>query len=468
MRAREFILTEGSNLSVSTLNDYPDRPGQFADLINKGFEFTGTSGEKVVFDPVNADQLINRIKNRAEKSIILSATVNGQPNQQFNTSKIIKPPAMRGTGGADAPKARKEYNVGDIGECMMGMAVAGRILNLGDDIGVDQIKKFWPFITWQIGQEGAVKSVTGSISRNVQYPEKGTAQDKLELKLVMNARSYQPLDAMFKSGNIAPDVAATIQSTVNYVNERNEIKNLVNTIRENKNSNTVRVISDGISDNVGTVADLIISIDEKPIRLISLKTGSTRTLGQASGISYENLNFFFKTALNVDISEFREELDSLQGIKDIKAKYRTGLDVLNRVYDEKIFPSLQAELEDGTVRKESEMIKTLARAANIFGRGRNQEDVIIVKLSDNPRSVGYKAMKITDNLYEALKALDLTVSKTNDANGRTIKIKVRKDPDVKIKGDADLLVQIRSFYQSKGYIRNYFEYGDQLIDLAQF
>jgi hypothetical protein len=476
MRAFEFLLE--ASLRPSELKKYDTRPGQFADLINQGFVFKNKDGQDVVFDKVDKDTLINSITTLpVQQSFTLPGKVAGEQVSDINTSTIIKPAAMRGAKGQPETE-RKSYNIGDIGEALMGLCVTGRLFNEGKDVNEAQILAFWPFIEWQKTGSGANITASGRIQRSVEYAEEDISPDTVELIIKMNDRSFAPLDEMMNKKELAKDVKGALSSTLAYVNERDEIKNLVSEIKSRKGNNKVEVISDGISDNIGTVADLVINVDGERIRLLSLKTGGTQTLGQASGTTYERrdeegnliggLSYFFETAFGFSISEYKNDLEQTKQITDKKERNQAGFEILKRIYDEKIYPQLESELEDGTIRKQSTTLKTMARAANIFARGKKLEDVVLVKLSDNPNSAGYKAMKITDNLYEALAKLDLEVSMSGSDTGRKIEIRVKKEPGLKMKADESLLFRIRSFYQTQGYVRNYFEYGDELIKLASF
>lgn len=475
MRFFEFL--KEANLSTAELKKYDNRPAHFADLINQSFVFKNKNGEDVVFDKIDKDQIISSITNTPKgQTFSLPGTVNGKKVAAISTSTVIKPAVLRGK--EPSATERKTYNIGDIGEALMGLCVTGRLFNEGKDVNEAQILAFWPFIEWQKTGTGANITASGRIQRSVEYAEEDISPDTVELIIKMNDRSFAPLDEMMKKKELAKDVKGALSSTLAYVNERDEIKNLVSEIKSRKGNNKVEVVSDGISDNIGTVADLVINVDGERIRLLSLKTGGTQTLGQASGTSYERrdeegnlvggLSYFFETAFGFSISEYKNDLEQTKQIADKKERNQAGFEVLKRIYDEKIYPQLESELEDGTIRKQSSTLKTMARAANIFARGKKLEDVVLVKLSDNPNSAGYKAMKITDNLYDALTKLDLEVSMTGSDTGRKIEIRVKKEPGIKMKADESLLFRIRSFYQTQGYVRNYFEYGDELIKLASF
>ena len=121
-------------------------------------------------------------------------------------------------------------------------------------------------------------------------------------------------------------------------------------------------------------------------------------------------------------------------------------------------------MADETAANETSIVKKLASAAIIFGKGGSTEDVTLVKLSSNPKDIGYTVAKFSDSLYDAMSKLDLEVNfKTESPNTRTIQFYVRSEK----KNIESLLVQIRSFYQSSGYVRNYYEYGNQLLALAK-
>ena len=144
MRAFEFLLE--ADLSPSELKKYDTRPGQFADLINNGFVFKNRDGQDVVFNKVDKNTLIKSITTHpARQSFTLPGKVAGKDVLDINTASIVKPAEMRGAKG-HLEAEKKKYNIGDIGEALMGLCVTGRLFNEGNAVKESQILAFWPFI----------------------------------------------------------------------------------------------------------------------------------------------------------------------------------------------------------------------------------------------------------------------------------------------------------------------------------
>ena len=437
------------------------RPAKFVSLINQGFEFKTDDGKSVIFNKeTNPGEILNKINSaKYRSSLLLPATVNGVENQMVNTSKVTKPSEMKGVGGDN----RKTYSIGDIGEAVMAAALFARVKNKGAEVNQKNIEEAWNNSSWS----GMNKSlaILGTNTTEINWGEPGNQPDTVTLEIKINKSGYEALNKMIQTGTINREVSTVIASALAYINSRPEIINLINLIKSKKSKNLVKIVSDGISSSKLTTADLYVSVDNKKINLISLKTGKTQTLGQKSGVTAEALNYFFMTALGMKIPEnFVEELNQVQSIKNVKEKNIKGFSDIRKIYDEFIIPTLTEKMADETAANETSIVKKLASAAVIFGRGGSTEDVILVKLSSDPKNIGYTVARFTDSLYDAMSKLDLEVNfKTKSPNTRTIQFYVRSEK----KNIESLLVQIRSFYQSKGYVRNYYEYGNQLLALAK-
>ena len=136
------------------------------------------------------------------------------------------------------------------------------------------------------------------------------------------------------------------------------------------------------------------------------------------------------------------------------------------LYDQVIFPQIEKSLATQSPGKEAAIVKQLARAANYFARGEAMEDVEIVKLDDKIKSGNYKILRFSDDLYDAMKHLDLEAKLINTGKGRTIQIWVKPEADEKVSKSANKLCQFRTQKMGDSY-RNYFETGAMLEKLTQ-
>jgi hypothetical protein len=249
-----------------------------------------------------------------------------------------------------------------------------------------------------------------------------------------------------------------LNSAVKFANESGGVANACQRVRKDPNNNNIQVVSDGTSDAKGTKADMVLAVDGQKINLLSLKT-DTKTLGQKSGLEFENVQYFFATSFGIDITPYRSYLDPTLG----KEKLFQNLCV--ELYDKIIYPQVKRMVEDQTPAREVSLIKRLSRAANIFARGDKLEDIVIVKLNDKVAAGNYKVMRYTDALEDAMKHLDLDVNYQTREGGRTIQILVKPKPGEKLGSKSNLLCQFRTQLMGD-YPRNYFEVGEIMEDLV--
>jgi len=228
-------------------------------------------------------------------------------------------------------------------------------------------------------------------------------------------------------------------------------------VRNDKNSNKIYVLSDGVK---GTKADLTLKIDGTNIRLLSLKTFSTETLGQISGVTMDALNKWFKTSFGLDVSKYSELFDPALGNEKI---FKNVL----RLYSDVIYPVVKKEVENQSPGQEAKIVRQLAAAAKYHARGEDDEDVDVVKLDDKIKDGNYKILKFSDDLYEAMKHLDLEASLVDTgANGRTIVISVKPAPGEKVPKGSNRLCKFRTQKMGKAY-RNYYEIGPMMEKLTE-
>ena len=90
----------------------------------------------------------------------------------------------------------------------------------------------------------------------------------------------------------------------------------------------------------------------------------------------------------------------------------------------------------------------------------------MVKLDDRIKEGNYKILKFSDDLYEAMKHLDLEVDLVaRGDNGRTIKISVKPAEGEELKQGSNMLCKFRTQKMGKSY-RNYFEIGPMMEKLT--
>jgi len=349
----------------------------------------------------------------------------------------------------------KAYNAGHLNELFMGIAVAAKFMNQNKDVSVDQVRR----LIFEAEPMFAEKRSTMDFNLNkvIKYQTKNRP-DNLKFLGVIPTKSAQAL-INYGVGPLPGDLASILAGVVKYVNESDSVDAAVARVMRDPNTNNIEITSDGTSDSAGTKADMTLSIDGSKVTLLSLKTSSSDTLGQKSGVSFEALQYFFKTGFNIDLTPQQQMFDPSLGKNKL-------IQNVFKLYDTVIFPKVEVLMNQQNPGKESEIVKQLARAANIFARGEGLEDVEIVKVNDSMPQGAYKILRFSDGLYDAMKKLDLFAHKIpTKGKGRTIQIFVR--PDVSgVNQKPAKLCQFRSQVMGKA-LRNYFESGTALDELVE-
>ena len=373
--------------------------------------------------------------------------VNGKLELQ-PTGVLFKGSEFSGAEG------KKPYNAGHLAELFMGLCVSAKFFNIGNTLTTEQVMDMIGHIETQI--EG--KNYVFTIIRNISYPEMGTKTDTLSFLARIPARSAESFITMAKARRFDSDLQAVFASAVRYVNESKSVSDSCAKVRKDKNNNKIDVISDGTTDAKGTKADLTLKVDGTKVNLLSLKTFGSDTLGQFSGLSYDNLSKWFRINFNLDIAPYKAQFDPSLGEDRIEKN-------LIKFYDDIVYPYVQKTVEDQKPGVEAEIVKQLAHAANVYARGETLEDVEIVKLDDKVSSGSYKILKFSDNLKDAMAHFDLETRYVNKGSGRTIQIWVKPAEGEKTAKGANRLCQFRT-QKTGGYIRNYFESGPMLEALT--
>lgn len=458
MRDLINIVTEES-LSKSTLIKYGDtRVKTLIDMIRDEADFqvdpskTEKYGDTVQIDPGMADTLQAAIDSgdlEANFPAKVTLLVDGVPTAE-SWSALFKSSAFGGKGGE-----RQPYNAGHLAELMMGLAVTGRFANRGGPVSVDQIVQMAGHVS--TGVVPGSQTMQFSLERTIDYPEIGSKTDSLKFQAKVPYSSAEQFIKQYQAGKFDSILQNVFSSAVKYANESEGVDRACAKVKNDKNSNQIDVLSDGVK---GTKADLTLKIDGTNIRLLSLKTFSTDTLGQISGVTIEALNKWFKTSFGLDLSKYNALFDPALGNEKI-------FDNVLKLYSDVIFPVVKKEVDNQTPGEEAKLVRQLADAAKYHARGEDDEDVEVVKLDDKVKDGNYKVLKFSDDLYEAMKHLDLDAELVaKGEKGRTIKIIVKPAEGEKVPKGSNRLCQFRTQKMGKAY-RNYYEIGPMMEKLTE-
>ena len=360
---------------------------------------------------------------------------------------------------------RKPYNTGHLAELFMGLAVTAKFFNLGNPITVDQMVDMFTFSQVTAHTNPKTNKLTSNIvftiSRDIDYPAsiKGRP-DHLTFKGVIPGVSADAFMKQVKTRQFAADVQAVMGSAVKYVNEAPSVAASVKQVQQDPNTNQINVTSDGTSDAKMTKADLILTVDGRKVNLFSLKTYSTDTLGQISGVGFDQVSRWFRSSFGIDLSKYKEQIE-----KTATKSPADAFKLLLRLYDI-FYPEIETLIDHQTPGQEAAIVAQLAKAANYHARGGAGEDVEIVKLDDKIKDGNYKILRFSDSLVDAMKLLDLETRYIKGDNGRTIQIWVKPEEGVKVPKGSNKLCQFRTQKMGGAY-RNFFESGPMLEKLTQ-
>ena len=346
---------------------------------------------------------------------------------------------------------QKAYNAGHLAELIMGIGIATKFVNQGADINMASFLEMYAQTMKGPGKKNYEFNFAGTIS----WPGATSKNDQITFRAVVPTKSAEEFVRQAQAKEFTSDLSSIIASAIRYVNESQGVQKACDRVRLDKNTNKIYVISDGSSDAKGTKADLQLSVDGTKINLLSLKTYSTETLGQISGIGYNQLSKWFNVAFGIDISKFEKLLDPTLGAEKV---YQN---LLTKIYDDYVYPEVKKLVENQSPGKEAKIVKQLAAAAHFHAKGEGLEDVEVVKLDDSVASGNYKILKFSDNLADAMGQLDLDVRYIGKGQGRTIQIWVKPEGDEKVARGANRICQFRTQKMGDSY-RNYYEIGPMM------
>jgi len=371
---------------------------------------------------------------------------------QIPLSWIDKTPNIKGK------EEGLDYNIGDIGEISLAVAVAAKFIKLGEDSNVIEFvnlaKKFI---------KSTRTNAKGKVLDSLKLDYQGTINHKTGKKDVIkviivapgrSVTSFVNLMATIESNQSFPeDVKGTILSAIQYAHNNPKIKHGIEITAKDPNQNTIEVLCDGQSDQKGTKADLLMDIDGKRINLLSVKTGPSQ-LGQATGHDWKKHQNFFKIVFNEDVSKYA----NLWGTTN-----EEHINALRKCW-EQVVPKVLRLTGGKSVQKEMALIQSfgqgLIRYANNYDEATGKSDTIdIVKLIVDPGTPGYHLMKIDQELAKKLETTDLHARVT--AGGMGVIVHGLVD------GKEHVLFKARTVHSKAGNtVRTLVEGGDFLDELA--
>lgn len=354
----------------------------------------------------------------------------------------------------------EDYNIGDMGEISLAVAATAKFLKLGKDCNVIEFVE----LAKQLVPETVLSPKTGKPLSSLRLAWTGSLvhdsgkEDVLKLVIMAPGRSVKSfvglMDSIETNEKFPNNLKGTILSAIQYAHDNPKIKYGIEKTAADPNTNTIEVICDGVSDQKGTKADLLMDIDGDRINILSAKTGPSQ-LGQASGHSWEKQEEFFKVVFGVDVKQHKK----LWGNTN-----EDHIAALYQVWQKSVIPKVLRLAGGDSVKKEIELVRSigqgLIRYSNNYDEKTGKSDTIdIVKLVVDPGSPGYSLMHVNSALATKLETTDLRATETAAGHG----VKVVGN----VNGRETLLFKARSYFsKAGGVIRTIIEGGELLDELA--
>jgi hypothetical protein len=420
MRAKEF-LSEAGLKPAGLRKNYVDnlilliRGNKPVTLVPKA---AGVHGKSVVIDQSEADRIQSILDASAgalnsngylDLAPIGKIKLAGGKSQFINLPDIEKSPEIKGKDS--------DYNIGDIGEIALGVAAGAKFLAAGAEVGAREFVDLALKMT-----QNTVVGKKGQLLDSLKLTYKGPLvhasgkQDNVDIIVVAPGRSVKAFVEMMNTIEInqkfPPEVKGTILSALEYARDAPKIKAGIEQTAADPNTNTIEVVCDGVSDQKGTKADLILHIDGKRINLISAKTGPSQ-LGQASGHEWTKQVTFFSTVFGVNVSAYQDAWGTTN---------EEHLSALQGIYSTLVIPKIQRLTGGNSVQAEAALVRSIAngliRYSNNYDEKTSQvETVDIVKLSTEPGTPGFSLLRVDARLESALMKTDLVGTATPNNQG---------------------------------------------------
>lgn len=436
MRYKDLI-TEASNLSTSEIKKYPERIQKFLSKIANKEPFELVSGGTVIIDPKDIS-LIRAFLSRTD--------VKGTLNLKTTDGTVISSSALKKTAefGGLAGKQGKVANQGEVAEGILGAATLARLIKRpGENITVEEVRA--------IINELPNNTTGGKITKKAVGGD--NISDVFTLEVKLKPATYKD----FKDKNKWPIVEGLTKSIVKYVNSY--VNKYGTFFEKNGRPDTVEVIADGVSNEVGSKVDVfMVYRDENGERRLqhfdlSAKTGTTMQIGQVgSGGAKATLDQSFEIAkalwqrFGVDLEPIRT--DYINSKNTLQAYIKTYNYVNNQ---------LKEKLASDKTDVEKAFLKQVINAIKYFGT-LNDDRVKLVQFTKS----GYYVLdfKKLDRLF-GNNDIDLD-SKIVIGDAGLPKIQIYDTVTGKD------LITIRVFRSgSTGYLRNYIEKGKLLVALTK-
>ena len=522
MRLFEFKLTEATLQRTST----PSWAGYLINLLDSNNIGVGPNGEKAYgqkLSPASKTLIksflkqfqdskgdIPALKKLAaeleETEVVLLPDKLKVPVKWIHKSAEIK-----GSASTESGREKKPWNEGEVAETILGAALFARFSSKGPVTSNDVKKALAKFVN-NVRPGGF--EITDS-KRNKQSPIDMKAFNKPLNNQTIDQyiRDRASLEKLYPVGVKALD--DKLQACADYVNESVKVQEALAKADANPGA-PIKIKTDGVGDQKGTKADLEIHVGEWE-QLLSLKVNEVKQFGQDSGSSGAVISTFFGRFIpGLDLSDLYmvngepvpwspetgegwPDMDSRKVTNQLKKDglWDAALDQVYKLTGQAYqkagaFLSEQISTPEGA----SEAVTNLYNGIMHHAQGSAQYQTLVILNPDSKTS--WKELEFGPSLVEALGNFNLEVkvdvaSERGVGNHRlrifgrpttpeaTIAATTNIDTEVKAKKakkladsgkvrekvDPQMLLQLRSYQQESGNMRNPVEMGPLLKTLTE-
>ena len=317
---------------------------------------------------------------------------------------------------------RVKPNMGYVGEISLGVAIAARFLKLGQQITYADFIR----LTKKIKQKTFKSAKTGKEGNSRELFFEGSLKHVAGKTDNFNLRIVAPgihvmlfVDYLENPDKVDKEVDTEIKqiilSAVEYANNEPKINAGIQKTSNDPNTNSITVIGDGVSDNKGTKADLVMEIDNERINLLSVKTAESQ-LGQASGHVWQKQEDFFKLVFGINVRPYKKSWGKTN---------KEHLLTLQQIWSDSVLPVVANLTGGNNTAKEKKLITSITNGLIRYSNDIDVETgqvkpVDIVKLASTPGTPGYKMMKIDAALTKALEKTNLIAVPVKNQQGVNI------------------------------------------------
>lgn len=404
--------------------------------------------------------------------------------------QIFKSPEIKSGAEGSSAKEKKYWNDGEVAETLLGAALFARFISKQPVTESEVIKILSSANQVSGGFELTGQRGTDPISlRAFNKPQNNEV-------VIQYINDKSTLSKKFPKGVAGLDTS--LKACIAYVNESSKVADAIQEIDDNPDKDSVEVVTDGVSDQKGTKADLQLKIGDK-LRLLSLKVNSVKQFGQDTGATANIITTFFQRFIPDAVLD-PSVVSSWPNLSSAK-KEKTNPDVVvKQVYSAigSVYQSVNQQLQTklSNTANAAEVISSLYNGIIHHAQGGSAGQTLVI-LNPGGKAM-WKELEFGASLLEALKSfrIESTVvvagvgGETNHIlkiYGRAVDSKASaamttniSNPQQAAKAAADaatkrrvlvdpeMLIQLRSFIQESGLvIRNIVEMGPLLKSITE-